>query len=58
MKKEEKKDLVLHIIEKGMGFLQTAMYAVLNEEETEVSPLPAGAMNENPEADASGTVTQ
>lgn len=56
MKKEEKKDLVLHIIEKGMGFLQTAMYAVLNEEDTELSQLTAGSMNERPAADASGTV--
>jgi hypothetical protein len=56
MKKEEKKDLVLHIIEKGMGFLQTAMYAVLNEEDTELSPLPAGAMNERPAVVANGAV--
>lgn len=56
MKKEEKKDLVLHIIEKGMGFLQTAMYAVLNEEDTELSQLTAGSMNERPAADAAGTV--
>lgn len=56
MKKEEKKDLVLHIIEKGMAFLQTAMYAVLNEEDTELSPLTAGTMNERPAADAAGTV--
>ena len=56
MKKEEKKDLVLHIIEKGIGFLQMAMYAVLNEEDTEISSLTAGAMNERPAAGAAGTV--